>query len=64
MVEEVLKVVPDATVEAKDLHGSGDHFHVRVISKSYEEFVHYRDSDLFLATSSPSSRKTPYTPWI
>ena len=36
MVEEVLKVVPDARVEASDLHGSGDHFHVRVISESYE----------------------------
>ena len=36
MVEEVLKVVPDAQVEASDLHGSGDHFHVRVISQSYE----------------------------
>ena len=36
VVEEVLKVVPDAIVEAKDLHGSGDHFHVRVISESYE----------------------------
>ena len=36
MVEEVLKVVPDAQVEASDLHGSGDHFHVRVISESYE----------------------------
>ena len=29
MVEEVRKVVPDAEVEASDLHGSGDHFHVR-----------------------------------
>tara|TARA_B100000029_G_scaffold113065_2_gene105291 strand:- start:1996 stop:2322 length:327 start_codon:yes stop_codon:yes gene_type:complete len=36
MVAEVLKVVPDATVEAKDLHGSGDHWHVRVISQTYE----------------------------
>ena len=36
MVEEVLKIVPDARVEASDLHGSGDHFHVRVISQSYE----------------------------
>ena len=36
MVEEILKVVPDAEVEASDLHGSGDHFHVRVISSSYE----------------------------
>ena len=36
MVEEILKVVPEAEVEASDLHGSGDHFHVRVISSSYE----------------------------
>ena len=36
VVEEVLNVVPDAIVEVKDLHGSGDHFHVRVISESYE----------------------------
>ena len=36
MREEILKVVPDATVEATDLHGSGDHFHVRVISEGYE----------------------------
>ena len=36
MVEEVLKVVPVAQVEASDLHGSGDHFHVRIISDSYE----------------------------
>ena len=36
MSEEVLKVVPDADVEVSDLHGSGDHFHVRVISPSYE----------------------------
>ena len=36
MSEEIRKVVPDATVEATDLHGSGDHFHVRVISSSYE----------------------------
>ena len=36
MVEEILTVVSDAKVEASDLHGSGDHFHVRVISESYE----------------------------
>ena len=36
VVEEVLKVVPGAMVEVNDLHGSGDHFHVRVISESYE----------------------------
>ena len=36
MVEEILKVVSDAKVEASDLHGSGDHFHVRAISESYE----------------------------
>ena len=36
MVSEILRVVPDAVVEATDLHGSGDHFHVRVVSKSYD----------------------------
>ena len=34
--EEVLKAVPDAHVEVIDLHGSGDHFHVRIISESFE----------------------------
>ena len=34
--EEVLKAVPDAVVEVIDLHGSGDHFHVRIISESFE----------------------------
>ena len=34
--EEVLKAVPEATVEVIDLHGSGDHFHVRVISETFE----------------------------
>ena len=33
---EVLKAVPDAQVEAIDLHRSGDHFHVRVISESFD----------------------------
>ena len=33
---EVLKAVPDATVEVIDLHRSGDHFHVRVISDSFD----------------------------
>tara|TARA_B100000959_G_C14924485_1_gene600970 strand:+ start:961 stop:1284 length:324 start_codon:yes stop_codon:yes gene_type:complete len=36
MTQEVLKVVPDAIVETSDLHGTGDHFHIRVISESYE----------------------------
>ena len=36
MTQEILKIVPDAIVEATDLHGSGDHFHVRVTSESYE----------------------------
>ena len=36
MVSEIQKVVPDAKIEATDLHGSGDHFHVRVVSDSYE----------------------------
>ena len=33
---EVLKAVPDATVEVVDLHNSGDHFHVRIISDSFD----------------------------
>ena len=33
---EVLKAVPEATVEVIDLHGSGDHFHVRVIAELFE----------------------------
>ena len=33
---EVLKAVPEALVEVIDLHGSGDHFHVRVISENFE----------------------------
>ena len=36
MRNEVLKIVPDAIVEPSDLHGTGDHFHVRVISESFE----------------------------
>ena len=36
MEQEVLKVVPDAVVEVSDLHGTGDHFHVRIISDTYE----------------------------
>ena len=33
---EVLKAVPDADVEVIDLHRSGDHFHVRITSPSFE----------------------------
>jgi stress-induced morphogen len=33
---EVLKAVPGAIVEVIDLHRSGDHFHVRVISDSFD----------------------------
>lgn len=33
---EVLKAVPDAVVEVLDLHGSGDHFHVRIISETFQ----------------------------
>ena len=32
MVEEVLKIVPDAKVEASDLHGSGDAFDVNSVA--------------------------------
>ena len=33
---EIKKLVPGATVEVSDLHGTGDHFHVRVISDSFD----------------------------
>ena len=33
---EVLKAVPDAIVEVIDLHRSGDHFHGRITSRSFE----------------------------
>ena len=36
IADEVRSVVPDAQVQATDLHGSGDHFHVRVISEKFE----------------------------
>jgi len=36
VASEVLKVFPEASVEATDLHGSGDHFHVRIISNGFE----------------------------
>lgn len=36
VVDEVLKVIPNAQVSATDLHKSGDHFHVRIISSDYE----------------------------
>ena len=33
---EIKKLVPGAIVEVSDLHGTGDHFHVRVISDSFD----------------------------
>ena len=36
VADEVLKVVPSADISVTDLHKSGDHFHVRVISSDYE----------------------------
>ena len=39
VASEVVKVYPKASVEATDLHGSGDHFHVRIVS---DEFVGVR----------------------
>ena len=33
---EIRKLVPGAIVEVSDLHGTGDHFHVRVISDSFD----------------------------
>ena len=36
MIDEVKKIIPDAEVEVSDLHGTGDHFHVRIISNFFE----------------------------
>ena len=36
LTKEVLLAVPNANVEVIDLHGSGDHFHVRIISAEFE----------------------------
>ena len=33
---EVRKAVTEAVIEVVDLHGSGDHFHVRIISESFD----------------------------
>ena len=33
---EVRTLIPDAVVECVDLNNTGDHFHVRVISPSFE----------------------------
>ena len=34
--EEIRGVIPDCNVEAIDLNGTEDHFHIRVISESFE----------------------------
>ena len=34
--EEIRKIVPESEIQVSDLHGTGDHFHVRVISDSFE----------------------------
>lgn len=36
VTSQVLEVFPDAQVEVVDLNGTGDHFHVRVISISFD----------------------------
>ena len=36
MEEEIRKIVPDYEIQVSDLHGTGDHFHVRVISDSFD----------------------------
>ena len=46
---EVLKAVPDAMVEVIDLHRSGDHFHVRVISESFDGMRPLQRQKLVLA---------------
>ena len=47
LAQEVLAAVPGADVEVIDLHGSGDHFHVRIISAEFEGCVHYNARNKF-----------------
>ena len=60
---------PTASVEATDLHGSGDHFHVRIISEDFEgvrplqrqmpvlkHFKKYIEDNSCLLYTSPSPR--------
>ena len=53
---EVLKAVPNAIVEVIDLHGSGDHFHVRVITDDFEG-----NQAATKATSSIGSNEATYS---
>ncbi len=46
---EGLKAVPEAMVEVIDLHGSGDHFHVRIISDTFEGMRPLQRQKLVLA---------------
>ena len=46
---EVRKAVPDAVIEVIDLHRSGDHFHVRVISDSFDGMRPLQRQKLILA---------------
>ena len=55
---EVLKAVPEATVEVIDLHGSGDHFHVRVISETFEGVRPLQRQKQVLAVINNTSRIT------
>jgi acid stress-induced BolA-like protein IbaG/YrbA len=34
--DEVRSVLPNCSVEAIDLHGTGDHFHIRIIEDTFE----------------------------
>ena len=46
---EVRKAVQDAVIEVIDLHRSGDHFHVRVISDSFDSMRPLQRQKLILA---------------
>ena len=56
---EVLKAVPEAHVEVIDLHGSGDHFHVRVFPRLLRVFVPFNAK----SRCSPSWASTSPTPF-
>ena len=61
MTDEVKKIIPDAEVEISDLHGTGDHFLVRIISNFFEGY--FRDKNQYLIISNLTWLIIQFMPW-
>ena len=46
MKEEIISILPDALVEVTDLHGTGDHFQLNVVSPSFKGLTLVRQHQL------------------